>query len=716
MTRSRLLVLAGLVLAVALFFVTGLHELLTLEAFQAQQDAIEAFRRENMALAVTIYAGIYIGVAALSLPGAAILTLIGGAIFGLAWGTLIVSFASTIGATLAFLVGRFLFRDAVQRRFGGAMETLNRGIERDGPLYLFLIRLVPLFPFFVVNLAMALTPIRVVPFYLASQLGMLPGTVVYVNAGTQLAGIESAGDILSPGVIGAFALLGLFPLVATWIARGIERRRVLRGWSKPRSFDRNLVVIGAGAAGLVTAYIAAAVKAKVTLIEKDEMGGDCLNTGCVPSKTLIRTARFLSDVRRHEALGVASAEAEIRWDQVMDRVHRVVDTIAPHDSPERYRGLGVDVIQGEARITGPWSVEVDGQTLTTRHIVVATGARPFVPPIPGLDEVGYLTSDTLWQLRDDPGRLLVLGGGPIGCELSQAFRRLGADVTVVEMLPRLLSGEDAEVSELIEAKLRAEGVVVHAGRRAVRVLEEDGTKVLFAEASEGEAGETLRIPFDTLLVAVGRRARVEGFGLEEVGVRTTEKGLIEVDAHLQTRVPTIYAAGDCVGPYQLTHAASHQAWYAAVNALFRNPFKRFRVDYRFLPHATYTDPEVARVGLSENEAKEKETPYEVTRHDLGGLDRALADEAAEGFVKVLTVPGKDRILGATVVGPHAGELIAGFTMAMKHGLGMNDILGTIHAYPTLAEANKLAAGAWKRAHKPEGVLRWVERYHGWRRG
>jgi pyruvate/2-oxoglutarate dehydrogenase complex dihydrolipoamide dehydrogenase (E3) component/uncharacterized membrane protein YdjX (TVP38/TMEM64 family) len=725
MTRARILLLAGLAGAVALFFALGLHEFLTLEAFREHRGRIEAFRQENMALAAALYAGVYVAVTALSLPGAAILTLVGGALFGLVWGTVIVSFASTLGATLAFLVGRFLFRDAVQRRFGGALEAVNRGIERDGALYLFMVRLVPVFPFFVVNLAMALTPIRTLTYALVSQVGMLPGTAVYVNAGTRLAGIDSLGGILSPGVLLAFALLGIFPLVATWIARGVRRRKVLRGWTKPKRFDRNLVVIGAGSAGLVTAYIAAAVKARVTLVEKGAMGGDCLNTGCVPSKTLIRTAHFAHDVARHPALGAASASATFDMGEVMDRVHRVVETIAPHDSVERYEGLGVEVIQGEARVTGPWSVEVGGRTLTTRNIVVATGAEPIVPPIPGIEETGYLTSDTLWELRSDPGRLLVLGGGPIGCELGQAFQRLGAQVTILEMAPRLLSGEDAEVSDFVEARLRAEGVTVQTGWKAVRFEgsgEEGGTggtagRVAVAEPGPGSGQDgTLRIPFDTLLVAVGRRARVTGMGLEEVGVTLTEEGRVEVDDHLETRVPTIYACGDCVGPHQFTHAASHQAWHAAVNTLFRNPFKRFRVDYRFLPHATYTDPEVARVGLSEAEAKRKGVAYHLTCHDLSGQDRALAEEDAAGFIRILTVPGKDRILGATVVGPRAGELVSGFTLAMKHGIGLNGILGTIHPYPTLMEGNKAAAGRWKRETKPEGVLRWVERWHGWRRG
>jgi len=725
-TTLRILVLAAVVLAIGLFLVFDLGRFLSLEFVRDRQAALENFRSDRPLLAVGIYAAVYIAATALSLPGAAILTLVGGALFGLLWGTIIVSFASTIGATLAFLLGRFLFRDAVQRRFGGAMRSLNEGIERDGPLYLFMIRLVPVFPFFVVNLAMALTPIRVVPFFVVSQIGMLPGTAVYVNAGTQLARIDSLGGILSPGVIGAFALLGLFPLLATWIVRGVKRRKVLRGWSRPASFDRNLIVIGGGSAGLVTAYIAAAVKAGVTLIEKGEMGGDCLNTGCVPSKALIRSAHFVHDVRRHEALGIREASSSHDFGEIMARVHRVVETIAPHDSPERYESLGVEVIKGEARITGPWSVEVNGRTLTARHLVVATGARPAVPPIPGLDEVGYLTSDTLWQMTDHPGRLLVLGGGPIGCELAQAFQRLGAEVTQLEMLPRLLQHEDADVAAVVEARLRAEGVQVRTGWRAVRFEVTGEGKVAVAEPAPGsgraghagDAGSepSLRIPFDTLLVAVGRKANASGFGLEDLGVEFTDDGRIRTDDYLQTRVPSIHAAGDCVGPYQYTHAASHQAWYAAVNALFWNPFKRFKVDYRYLPHATFTDPEVARVGLSEAEAVKRGVEHEVTRYQLSGLDRAITDESALGFVKVLTPPGKDRILGVTIVGPSAGELIAEYTLAMKHGIGLNGILGTTHTYPTLAEANKFAAGNWKRANAPEGVLRWVKRYHQWRRG
>ncbi len=727
MKLGKLLLAAIILAAIVLFFALDLGQYLTLGFVQEQRAAIEAFHRENTLLTALIYFGVYVAVTALSLPGAAIMTLVGGAIFGLLWGTVIVSFASTIGATLAFLVARFLFREQVQKKFGHYLKAVNEGVERDGALYLFLLRLVPVFPFFVINLVMALTPMKAVTFYLVSQVGMLAGTIVYVNAGTQLGQLESLGGILSPGLLGAFALLGIFPLVARWIARFIKRRKVLKGWKKPKSFDRNLVVIGAGSAGLVTAYIAAAVKAKVTLIEKGDMGGDCLNTGCVPSKALIRSAHFMSDVKRHREFGIHEASASVRVADVMERVKRVVETIEPHDSVERYEGLGVDVIKGEARITGPWSVEVDGRTLTTRHIVVATGARPLVPPIPGIEAVSYLTSDTLWEIRDDPGRLLVLGGGPIGCELSQSFQRLGTDVTVVEMAPRLLAVEDEDASTFVEQALTEDGVRILTEHKAIRfeVMEDDAGDPASGDPARRDDGGThvavlqhgddeVRVPFDTLLVAVGRQARVEGFGLEEVGVMTRD-GRIETDDYLQTRVPTIYACGDCVGPHQFTHAASHQAWHAAVNSLFTNPFKRFKVDYRFLPHATFTDPELARVGLSEDEAKEKGTRYEVTRYDLSESDRAITDESARGMIKVLTVPGKDRILGVTIVGPHAGELLAEFTLAMKHGIGLNKLLGTIHTYPTLAEANKAVAGNWKKENAPERVLSWVERYHAWRR-
>ncbi|MDE2372528.1 MAG: FAD-dependent oxidoreductase [Burkholderiales bacterium] len=704
----------GLVALLALAYGLDLGRFLSLAAIKTHQAELESWRSSQPLLAALLFFAGYVAVTALSLPGAAVMTLAAGAIFGLGWGTLIVSFASSIGATLAFLASRWLLRAWVQSRLGARLAGINAGVERDGAWYLFTLRLVPAFPFFLINLAMGLTPMRVRTFYGVSQIGMLAATAVYVNAGTQLARIDSLSGIVSPAVLGSLLLLGILPLVAHKVANMFNARKVYARWKQPKSFDRNLIVIGGGSAGLVTAYIAAAVKARVTLVEKHAMGGDCLNTGCVPSKALIRSAKFLSHIRRAPEFGIRSASADFDFAEVMERVQRVVGEVRPHDSVERYTGLGVDVAHGTARIVSPWEVEIshaDGrmQRLTTRAIVIAAGARPFVPPIPGLDQVEVLTSDNVWSLRRRPERLVVLGGGPIGSELTQAFARLGSRVTQVEMAPRILLREDPEVSDLVSARFRSEGIEVLVDHKAERVEVVDGQQQLVVT----HQGRELRVPFDALLVAVGRVANLKGYGLEELGVATGRT--VEVNGYLQTSIPNIYAAGDVAGPYQFTHTAAHQAWYAAVNALF-DPFKKFRADYSVIPWATFVEPEVARVDLNEIEAKEKKVPYEVTVYGLDELDRAIADGEAHGFVKVLTVPGKDRILGATIVGEHAADLLAEYVLAMKHGIGLNQILGTIHTYPTLAEANKYAAGNWKRAHAPQALLAWVERFHAWRRG
>ncbi|MEF8736005.1 MAG: FAD-dependent oxidoreductase [Candidatus Accumulibacter necessarius] len=711
--RKWLLVLA-LASVVGLYLALDLGQYLNLQTLKAQQQAIEAYRTNNPGLSVALYFSAYVIMAALSLPGAALLTLAGGAVFGLLWGVVIVSFASSIGATLAFLISRFLLRDWVQQRFGQRLQAIDEGVKREGAFYLFTLRLVPVFPFFLVNLLSGLTGMKARTFYWVSQLGMLAGTVVYVNAGTQLAKIDSLSGILSPGLLGSFALLGVFPLLARKIVDIGRTNKVFAAWKKPRRFDRNLIVIGAGSAGLVTSYIAAAVKAKVTLVEKHRMGGDCLNTGCVPSKALIRSARLLSHMARSKEFGIASARAEFDFATVMERVQSVIRTVEPHDSVARYTELGVEVLDGTAKIVSPWEVEItshDGATqrLSTRSIVIATGARPFVPPIPGIEAVGYLTSDTLWNLRQLPRRLVVLGGGPIGSEMTQAFARLGSQVTQVEMGPRLMIREDPEVSKLVARRFVAEGISVLLNHRAKQFLVEDGERILVVE----HAGGDLRIPFDAVLVAVGRTANLTGYGLEELGIPTGRT--VETNEFLQTRYPNIYAAGDVAGPFQFTHTAAHQAWYAAVNALFA-PFKKFKADYAVIPWSTFVEPEVARVGLNEQEAREKGIPCEVSVYHLDDLDRAIADGEAHGFIKVLTVPGKDRILGVTIVGEHAGDLIAEYVLAMKQGIGLNKILGTIHIYPTLAEANKYVAGVWKKAHAPQRLLAWVERFHAWRRG
>ena len=719
MNAKKIIPLTLLALGIAAFFVFDLGQYVSLAYIKHSQARFVALYAQQPVLVTAVYFGVYVAVTALSLPGAVILTLAGGAIFGLVWGTVVVSFASTVGATLAMLAARTILRDSIEQRFGKRLAELNKGVEREGPFYLFTLRLIPAMPFFVLNLLMGLTRMKTLTYFWVSQLGMLAGTIVYVYAGTELGKVDSLRSVASPGLIGAFVLLGLFPLLTKKILDAVQRRKVFARWKsvRPTSFDRNLVVIGAGAGGLVTAYIAAAVKAKVTLVESQQMGGDCLNFGCVPSKALIRTAKLRHQILHSARYGLAASTTSFSFREVMARIHQVIADIAPHDSVERYTQLGVDVVQGYARIVNPWTVEIalnngGTQRLTTRNIVIAAGARPLVPPLPGLDSVDYVTSDTLWerfaQLDKMPQRIVVLGGGPIGCELSQAFARLGAEVTQVEMGPRIMVREDPEVSELARQALQADGVQVLTGHKALRCERTGDTKAIIVE----HAGREHRIEFDALICAVGRVARLSGYGLEELGI---PKGrTIETNEYLQTLYPNIYAAGDVAGPYQFTHVAAHQAWYAAVNALFGD-LKKFKADYSVIPWATFIDPEVARVGLNEQEAKEQGIAYEVVKYGIDDLDRAIADSEAHGFVKVLTVPGKDRILGVTIVGVHAGDLLAEYVLAMKHGLGLNKILGTIHTYPTLSEANKYAAGEWKRAHQPLGLLEWVRKYHDWKR-
>ncbi|HEV2079515.1 MAG TPA: FAD-dependent oxidoreductase [Allosphingosinicella sp.] len=701
-----LLVLA----AIAAFFLFDLSAYLSLAELKARQEQLAGFVEQRPLLAIGAFFLLYVAVTALSLPGAAIMTLAAGAIFGLWIGILVTSFASTIGATIAFLTSRYLLRDWVKGRFGKRVDAIDKGVARDGAFYLVTLRLIPLFPFFLINLAMGLTAMRTLTYAVASQIGMLPGTAVYVNAGTQLARIESTSDILSPALLGSLVLLGLFPLLAKWLIGRLRRRRIYKGYKRPAMFDRNLIVIGAGAGGLVTSYIAAAVRAKVTLIEAHQMGGDCLNTGCVPSKALIRTARLAHEMRTAGDYGLEPIEPKLNFPTVMERVRAIIETIAPADSVERYTRLGVDVRLGHARILDPWTVEIGGKDrVTARSIVIAAGAEPLVPPLPGLEEAGYLTSDTMWDAlgaREElPRRLVIVGGGPIGTEMAQAFARLGSQVTQIESSERILDKEDEEISKLISTRLGAEGVDIRTGHKALRC---EG-KVLIAESG----GEEAAFPFDEIIVAVGRKARLSGYGLEELGIET-DRTVITND-YLQTLYPNIYAAGDVAGPYQFTHFAAHQAWYAAVNALFGS-FRKFRTDYSVLPWVTFTDPEVAHVGHNELSAKEAGVEYEVVRYDLGHLDRAVTESANTGFVKLLVVPGKDKILGATIVAANAGEMIAEFVLAMKQGTGLGKILGTIHAYPTMSEANRYAAGEWKKANRPERLLAIAERYHRWRRG
>lgn len=689
----------------------GVADALSLAALKSRQAELAQWVATHAWLAAASFFAAYVAVAASSLPGAAVMTIAAGALFGVVEGVALVSFGSTIGASAAFLLARFVLRDSLRARYRVRLQKIDAGIERDGWLYLFTLRLIPAFPFFLVNALAGLTALPLRTFYWVSQLGMLPATVVYVYAGTELVRLNSLAGVVSPRMLAAFVLLGVLPLIARALIRWISHRRVYRGYAKPRKFDYNLIVIGAGSAGLVSAYIGAALKARVALIEKAAMGGDCLNTGCVPSKALLCTARLLAQARDSQRYGVRALHPEFEFADAMERVRQVIARIAPHDSVERYASLGVEVVRGTARIVSPWEVEVDGRRLSARSLVLSTGARPRVPAIPGLDSSHYLTSDTVWSLRERPARLLVLGGGPIGCELAQAFARLGSKVTLVEMAPRILTREDADAALVVTRQLQADGVKVSTAHKALRVEGDGAGGRLMCE----HGGSEVVFEYDALLLALGRQPNVEGFGLEALGVRVNERKVIEVDAMLRTNFPNILVCGDATGPYQFTHVASHQAWYATVNALLA-PWWSFKVDYRVIPWATFTEPELARVGLSEDEARAQQIEVEVSRYDFGELDRAIADGVEMGFVKVLSVPGRDRILGATIVGAHAGDLLNEFVLAMKHGIGMNKLLGTIHIYPTLAEANQHVAGNWKRAHVPQAALRRAQRFFAWRRG
>lgn len=710
MKLSKIIVLALVATAIGLFFVLDLERYLTVAAIQAQLDGLRAWYADHPVLTQGLYFGLYVLITGLSLPGALAISLLGGALFGLVTGVLLISFASTLGATLAMLLSRFILRDAVQSRFGDKLATINRGIERDGAFYLFTLRLIPVFPFFVINLLMGLTPMATARFFLVSQVGMLPGTIVFVNAGTQLGQLHSASGILSPALLGSFALLGLFPFLARALVGRINRYRAYRGFQRPRGFDYNLLVIGAGAGGLVSAYIGAAVRARVALVEKDRMGGDCLYRGCVPSKTLLRAARCAAELRRAGELGFEPVEVRADFAAIMQRVQSVIRQIEPHDSMQRYTAMGVDCIAGQARLLSPWEIDVGGRRLSARNLVIATGSRPAVPAIDGLEEGGYLTSDSVWQLREQPRRLLVIGGGAVGCELSQAFARLGSEVSIIVRGERLLRMEDEDGAALVGDGLARDGVSLYTGYRPLRCERRDGERYLVCGTHGGERS----FAYDALLIATGRRPVTDGLGVEELGLAARADGSLEANEYLQTRFPNVYTVGDVTGPLRYTHVAAHQAWYAVVNALFGR-FRRFAVNYAAIPRVIYTDPELAVVGLTENQARQQGIAFELTRYGLDDLDRAIIDADARGYVKVLTEPGRDRVLGAAVCGTHAGELITEFVTAMRHGLPLGRILSTVHAYPTLSEAAKYQAGTWKLAHAPGRLLHWAERYHRWAR-
>ncbi|MBY0517552.1 MAG: FAD-dependent oxidoreductase [Bacteriovoracaceae bacterium] len=692
-------------------FKYGLTDYLSLNYIKENSGLILGYYEHNPLLFISAFFTLYVLITALSLPGASIMTLAGGAFLGLSKGVIVVSFASTIGATLAFLVARFLFQDFFKTKYREKFNSTNNGVEKEGDLYLFGLRLVPIFPFFLINILMGLTNYKTWRFFVVSQVGMLPGTFAYVNAGTQLASLESASGILSPSFLLSFALLGLIPLVFKSFLNILKKRKVYKGWKKPDTFEYDIIAIGAGAGGLVSSYIGAAVNAKVALIEKHKMGGDCLNTGCVPSKAIIKSAKIANIIKNSEKYGITVEGSRVNFENVMSRIKKVIKKVEPHDSVQRYTDLGVHCISGEAEVLSPWEVRVNGKVLSTRNIILATGARPLLPPIPGLSEAKFLTSDTIWDLKELPRKLAVLGGGPIGVELAQSFKRLGAEVSVIEAAPRILVREDEDVSKIVIEKLIEDGIKIYTNHKAVKFLKRDGQEVLVAQSAEKE----IEIEFDYCLVALGRKANTNIPGLDKLALGISKTSTFEHDEYMRTKYPNIFVVGDCAGPFQFTHTAAHQAWYAAVNALFA-PLVSYKADYRVVPWCTFTEPEIARVGISETEAKDQGIAYELVHYDLADLDRAIAEDEDYGLIKVIVAKGTDQILGAAIVSTRASELLGEFTLAMKYKIGLNKILGTIHAYPTFPEAIKYAAGEWKRSHKPEKILRYLKKFHAWRRG
>ena len=484
-----------------------------------------------------------------------------------------------------------------------------------------------------------------------------------------------------------------------------------RDWTNPEpASSYNLVVLGGGTAGLITAAGAAGLGAKVALVEREHLGGDCLNVGCVPSKALLRAARAVADVRDAGQYGVEVPDgARVNFPAVMERMLRLRSEISPHDSARRYRDeLGVDVFLGEGRFVDSDSVEVDGRHLRFRRAVIATGARAMPLPIPGLAEAGYLTNETVFSLTELPKRLAIIGAGPIGCEMAQAFARFGSQVTLLEVMPQILIREDKDAAALIQAALIRDGVSLVLGCQITGVERDGQDKVLRVEKD----GQQEKIRVDAVLLGVGRAPNVEGMNLEAIDVDFDTKQGVKVDDRLQTTNPRIYAAGDICSPYKFTHMADALARVVIQNTLFVG---RAKASALTVPWCTYTDPEIAHVGLYEHEAEKQGIAIQTFYQEMGQVDRAVLEGDTEGFVKIHTKAGKDTILGATIVTRHAGEMISELTLAMVGGLGLGTLARTIHTYPTQAEAIKRAADAYNRTRLTPRVKSLFTRWLAWTR-
>ncbi len=703
---SKLFIIMILIAIIALWFIFDLGKFLSLAAIKQELINFQSFVHNHYIAAFLGYFCIYIICIAFSVPGATILTMLAAALFGFWPAVLLVSFASTIGSTLAFLISRYLFRDTIARRFSKIYVKFDQEFKKNGNFYLLTLRLIPAIPFVIINTVMALTSMRVRDFYIISQIGMLPATMIYLNVGRELSQVSSLSNLISPSLLLSLSLLAIFP----WIIKGflamINRKKLYKNFTKPQSFDYNLIVIGAGAGGLVSSYIGTKAGAKVALIERAKMGGDCLNYGCVPSKSLIRVAHAAHEIKNAHHFGFQYDTVRFDFSKAMKHVQKSIEKIAPNDSVERYTSLGVECVSGDAKLISPWEVKVDGKSLTSKNIIIATGANAFVPPIKGLENIPYKTAENIWFINEFPKKLLVIGSGAMGCELAQTFARLGSDVYIVEMNERILALQDADAVKVLHDQLIADNIKIYTNHQLEAFSHEAGQN--FAIISSD--GEQLTLDFDLALLAMGRKASTQGLGLEELGIELLPSGVIATNEYLQTTFPNIYAVGDVAGPYQFTHTASHQAWYAAFNALF-GVIKRFKIDYNALPVVIYTSPELAQVGLTETQAKQQELDYVITQFSFEDNDRAICEATDHGFIKILTKKGSDKILGATIIHEHAGDILTEITFAMKHKLGLNSILKTIHPHPTLGEANKSLAGIWKQSHISPRIIRWGKKFN-----
>ena len=709
-------IIVFLLIIAAIFFMADWFDLsqhLTLSQLKHHQLYLHSLVQDFPVQSVVIYFIAYIVMAGLALPGALIFTLAGGALFGLAAGVILVSFASTLGALASFLVARFFLHDFVQTRYQQRLTVINQKIQQQGATYLLFLRLVPAFPFFMVNLLMALTPISARTYYIVSQIGMLPATFIFVNAGTELAKISSVDDILSIPLLLSLLLLACLPFISKQLAKRVSCWRLYKSWQRPKKFDYHTIVIGGGAAGLVAAYTTQTLQGKVALIEKHQMGGDCLNTGCVPSKSILRTAKFIHDIGQHSNYGVQQAEFKLQFQQVMQRVREKISTIAPKDSIKRYNDMGVDCFQAHAQLLSPWQVEAVSEnskiTISAKNIILAGGATPNVPTIPGLENINYYTSDNIWHLDHLPEKLLIIGAGPIGCELGQAFVRLGAKVTMINRNERILTNEDAQAAHALQYALQQDGVKILNNFNPLKIDDNSKNFSLMGE----QHNEILHIAFSHCLIATGRKPSL--LGCEALDIETNSHGQVITNDKQQTNYPNIYACGDITSPLQYTHSASHQAWYAAFNALFR-PFKQFNCQLNHIPRAIYTDPEVASLGISEQQAIQKNIPHEISYFAMDDVDRAITDEATTGFIKVITRRNNDKILGVCIVGEHSSELIAEFVLAKTHNLGLNKILQTVHLYPTRGEINRLVAGQWRQKKFTAYQRKLLKLFQNWRLG